>query len=490
MFPAFQAARAGISMDQPSNMAVSNASNSPESRVQYWRRVLRPLSWWLLLVLVLYGIRLHQRWSAQTHLKFRSAVAGHPSLQEVDAKLDGQPLFSGQRVRIGWHRLLLSHPDGYPVVTNLFIWYGERNLGKITLERTKGTLVVSAEPKAERLTIRGPEFSIVLTNGEGYNARVPTDQYTVEAVYKYWRDSKTVTVFTDNVTSHRFAPKLGTLTLNASHSDISFELRNDKGVYVESGSLPVTIAGLPEGNGYRLNTDRKQDQRVTPLAVKAGTTNEYRVEYVYGSVSIESTPSGAAVINDGQEIGVTPLTLPEVKPGSFDFTLQLNEYEPATGAFVVEADQTNSYRTNLISVHFTRAIGAARRYYQNMAYDRAVEAASEALKYKPDDVEAANLVTEASIQGHLARAENLALRNDFTNAIAEANLALTLAPDNPRGKAMVADYTSREQQRLEAIRKREEELAEQARLRRARELMEQQARQRTQELRGIFRAYP
>ena len=65
---------------------------------------------------------------------------------------------------------------------------------------------------------------------------------------------------------------------------------------------------------------------------------------------------------------------------------------------------------------------------------------------------------------------------------------MALAPDNAQGKALVADCTSREQQRLDAIHKREAELAEQARQQRARELAEQQAQQRMQEFNEAFSA--
>jgi len=44
-------------------MATSNSPITPEGRLHYWLRVLRPLLWWLLLFLVLYGI-----WSAPVEI--------------------------------------------------------------------------------------------------------------------------------------------------------------------------------------------------------------------------------------------------------------------------------------------------------------------------------------------------------------------------------------------------------------------------------------
>ena len=136
-------------------MATPTPSAPLESRSCYWRRVLRPLSWWLLLVLVLYGIRLHQRLSAQTNVQFAASVPGQPFFPEASAQLDGHPFSTGQRVNIGWHQLTVTHPKGKLFATNLFVWYCERILGNIALERAKGTLAISAVPVTQRLMIRG-----------------------------------------------------------------------------------------------------------------------------------------------------------------------------------------------------------------------------------------------------------------------------------------------------------------------------------------------
>lgn len=455
--------------------------HTAETRIDYWRRVLRPLFWWVLLVLVLYGIRLHQRLSAVTYLKFSSAVEGQTSIWDSGAQLDGKEFISGQNVRIGWHQLTLTQPNGYPITTNLFIWYGERNLGKITLERTKGTLSIQTTPIPERLIIRGPEFTTTLTNKNGFSARVPTDIYKVETFYKYWKSLEVVRVSTDTMANLSVAPRLGTIAITASHPDIYFDLNNGNGELLESGQLPITINGLPEDSKYRLKQSRGEDRQETSFFVVAGRTNDLKVEFVYGVVTIESTPAGAAVLKGDKQLGLTPLTLPEVQPGTFAFSLRLDEYEPALANLVVTANQTNTFSTNLVSKDYTRAMNAAHQYYDGSDYDRAIEAATEALKHKSGDADATNLLAQATIQVHLARATSLANQGLFTNAIAEANLALGLAPENTQAKDLLADFTNREQLRLEAIRKREAELAEQARLRHERELAEQRARERAKE---------
>lgn len=83
---------------------------------------------------------------------------------EASARLDGKPFSNGERVSIGSHTLSITHPKTKPFTTNLFIWYGERNLQAIHLQRAKGTLAVAASPAAKLISISGPEYSVVLTN--------------------------------------------------------------------------------------------------------------------------------------------------------------------------------------------------------------------------------------------------------------------------------------------------------------------------------------
>src|SRR6185295_1642949 len=96
-----------------------------------WFRALRPLFWWLLLVLLLFGIRTHQRLSEQTFMSFAVNLEGKPVSYEGAVMLDGKALNTGERVSIGRHRFEITHPKAEPFGTNLFIWYGERKFSDI-----------------------------------------------------------------------------------------------------------------------------------------------------------------------------------------------------------------------------------------------------------------------------------------------------------------------------------------------------------------------
>jgi len=139
-------------------------------------RGLRPIILWLLLVAVLFAIHTHQRLMERTRLDFTISLAGQIPFIEPVATLDGNTVFNDERVSLGSHQFMVTHPKGETFTTNLFIWYGGHNFGNIDLKRAKGTLSITIDPPAPWLSIQGPEFSVTLTNSTGFSDSVPTDQ--------------------------------------------------------------------------------------------------------------------------------------------------------------------------------------------------------------------------------------------------------------------------------------------------------------------------
>jgi len=442
------------------------------------------------MVLLMFAYRTHQKWNARTCILLDPILNGKQVWLESTEELDGQTCSvfpnRGQPVSVGWHTLRVTHPKAKSYTTNLFIWYGATDLGQIALERATGTLIVKANPKAPLVEIRGPEFSLTLSNTAGVTLSVPTDKYVIEASYTHWRQRDEVIVDAEQSATQNFAPKLATLRIEASHTDVVYQLVTDKERWIDAGKLPTTIYELPEGN-YRLIYTRKADQREMPLTVKTSVTNAPRIEFLYGAAVLESDPSGAMVYGSGRnELGITPLTLPELPPGNFAFTLRLNDYEEITSSLVITANQTNSVRTNLVSRFYTRAMERANQFYADKNFDRASEAAAEALTYKSGDAEAKRLQRDATGHGHLARAESLGRQGDYAAAIKAANTAIESLDESVYAKTLLADLTKREQERVEAEQKRLAELAEQKRKQEEAEVAAQMRQQRLNRLNTMF----
>jgi hypothetical protein len=431
-------------------MATQNTSTTPESRAQYCRRVLRPLFWWLLMVLVLFGIRTHQRLMEKTRLEFSISMQGRAI--DAIATFDGKPAISGQNISLGNHTFVITHPKGVAYSTNWFIWYGEHNLGTIDLKRTKGILAVTADPPAPLLSIRGPEWSVTLRNSSGLTTNIPTDQYAVESRYAHWDSADEVAVFAGSTATWRIAPRLGAVKLSCNHSDATFQFLTLDDRQVEAGEFPSLITELPEGS-YKLISQHHGHQRDQVLAIKAGVTNDNPVEFLYGAAVLETEPPRASAQDDqGREWGVTPFNLPELLPGTLRITLRRAGYEPVPVLLEITANQTATFRTNLVSTSYTGAMKSTREYMAAKDYDRALQAIGDALVAKADDAEAITLQREATGLGHLQRAKTLGVSGDFIGGGKELTLALQSLPDNGEIKQLIADYKQREPEQIERLR--------------------------------------
>ena len=420
-----------------------------------WVRGLRPFLYWLFLVLVLYGIHTHQRLMEQTRLNFTVTMQG----QAVDANatLDGQSAISGQNISLGKHVFAVTHPKGETYSANLSIWYGTNNLGTIDLKRTMGMLSVTADPPADLLVIRGPEWSVTLTNSSGLNQSVPTDVYEIEAAYPRWQKRIEGTVYANQTTPCNIAPHFGGLQLDCNQTDASFQLQATDGQLISNGKLPVTVAGLPPG-AYQMTAMHHGHERIETLLVKADKTTSTQIDFQYGTVVFKTSPAGVSVVTDkGYNCGETPLTLVELLPGNWKYTLQRSGYQSVPVSLNVEADHTSYVRTNLVSETYFHALNTARQYMADADYDRALQAANDALVAKPDDASAMTLQHEASGLGHLQRAKVLAAKQEYIAGGKELNLALQSLPDNGEIKELMVSYKQQVPAQIE--RERVERLA-------------------------------
>lgn len=105
----------------------------------------------------------------------------------------------------------------------------------------------------------------------------------------------------------------------------------------DHGETPVTIQLAPgfydvllKREDYALASDR--------LNVTKAGPNDFTIEMapLVGRISWESTPPGAMVVLDGNEIGTTPLFGHEVPVGKHTYTLKLENHYPVSDTITVE----------------------------------------------------------------------------------------------------------------------------------------------------------
>ncbi|GEM_PF-6070394 len=64
--------------------------------------------------------------------------------------------------------------------------------------------------------------------------------------------------------------------------------------------------------------------------------DDYAEYYKYGTLKLKSQPSGARVIVNGQEVGITPLYVDKVVPGVYTIEIKRNGYKDLVGNFRIE----------------------------------------------------------------------------------------------------------------------------------------------------------
>jgi formylglycine-generating enzyme required for sulfatase activity/serine/threonine protein kinase len=109
---------------------------------------------------------------------------------------------------------------------------------------------------------------------------------------------------------------------------------------VSEGKAPVAI-DLPIGPCDIAARYRNWPESVQTVAVQAGANPPVEFAFHNGSVKITSAPGGAAVLQNGVELGRTPLLIDEVEPGPVTYSLRLDGYKPAlVSGTVASRDQT------------------------------------------------------------------------------------------------------------------------------------------------------
>ena len=107
--------------------------------------------------------------------------------------------------------------------------------------------------------------------------------------------------------------------------------------------------------------------------VDGSESSQIEFPFEYGSVTIESSPPGAAVVRNGVPVGRTPLKRETVAPGSYAYVLSLKNYKSATLSGVVEGGGQLAFNTTLapdqappVNRDFTNGLGQKMIWFGNL----------------------------------------------------------------------------------------------------------------------------
>lgn len=109
-----------------------------------------------------------------------------------------------------------------------------------------------------------------------------------------------------------------------------------------AGSTPLTVSGLDPGN-YTLTLSKFDYEKLTvPAKVESGAITEVSatLQPKTGTLIINTSPAGAQILVDGENVGVAPLTRESLSAGNHTINATLEEYLPAEEEVRVIANQT------------------------------------------------------------------------------------------------------------------------------------------------------
>ncbi|MBI3413969.1 MAG: PEGA domain-containing protein [Verrucomicrobia bacterium] len=271
------------------------------------------------VVLLCGGLFVFKLVKDNTTLSFSFVLDGKPLPvgTKPAMQVDGQPFISGLTITPGPHKLTVDLQIAEPFERRVWVFFGNKNLGVLSLESSRGSLVVSVNPSPAGVILRrGTE-----TVGKG-DAPLTVDKllfgdYELEIKRGEYKETRPVKIEGRQRTAAKIDLNLGSVHLSADPPDAEFQLSGNGRQW--DGKLPTLINDVPVGD-YRFTARRKAWEVDTTLSVTRGETQTNKIEFSYGSIEVSSDPVGLMISTNGVETGKTPLMLRDLKPGQYKLT--------------------------------------------------------------------------------------------------------------------------------------------------------------------------
>ena len=125
---------------------------------------------------------------------------------------------------------------------------------------------------------------------------------------------------------------VGGVAVSSSPAGVEFSIRAPstpaEAAPLRRGRTPAELGDLPAGDYVLQFTRAGWPERIERVTVKPGATVRISTAFQTGTVTINSSPTGATVLQGGLLLGKTPLTLGGLPPKEVTYELTLHGYEP------------------------------------------------------------------------------------------------------------------------------------------------------------------
>ena len=219
------------------------------------------------------------------------------------------------------------------------------------MESSKGSLTVIVKPLPTRITLKRGGEIISTTDAPMDSTRLPVGNYTLTFRHREAEEMAYAEIRKNQETSVDMELDFGTVTLTAQPPDADYEFvgNNDRRW---RGSLPATINDVPSGVYFWKVTRKGWTQR-KEILVKRGEHLQKQAVFEYGTLALDSQPTGLEVSTNGSPAGRTPLTLTEVPPGVYRISASDGDYKSATNLTVTRngrAEHLFVFRYGIVNI--------------------------------------------------------------------------------------------------------------------------------------------
>ena len=250
---------------------------------------------------------------------------GRPPDATVSPAAEGRPATAGG----AWSRALPNRKIkvtvafvvvGLLAVTGLY--FGIRHAG--TASAVRGGIIVRTNPAGAKVVIENLDQGVspvTIKNAKAgrYPVKIQADGYEDWSGEAQVKENE----FTEmNVSLVR---SMGAAQITSVPTGLTFTLVSPE--RTERGLTPARFDSLPTGE-YTLTVRRDDwpDARQS-VTVTRGRQTPVVAEFIGGGLEIISVPAGAEVMRDGKRLGVTPVKLEDMAPGTYELELRCKGYK-------------------------------------------------------------------------------------------------------------------------------------------------------------------
>ncbi|MDQ3622993.1 MAG: SUMF1/EgtB/PvdO family nonheme iron enzyme [Verrucomicrobiota bacterium] len=219
----------------------------------------------------------------------------------------------------------------------------------IKLNRSRGAVRIETKPPGATFELREGRRVVSTGIAPATVSDLPTGSYALLLRLDAWKRMENVEITRGEEAVKEVAFKSGQVVISSKPEGA--------GIFIDGkpiGAAPLELQ-LPDGPHEIVAKFGTWPEQRQTIAVDPAMPATVAFEFARGRVKITSRPSGASVLQSGQEIGRTPLALEDLEPGEVQYELRLADFKPVLVHGVVEPGQQT-----FLPAQFLKRVGAQR----------------------------------------------------------------------------------------------------------------------------------